>query len=386
MAPAALISITTWEVNVSLSLMKRYCFVCVVFAMMFLTASSFAQTPNFPTGAQQGLATPLPPTYPWDTRPPKCRVPGAPPFFMCKLDNWPGPEQTVYRLKLLYFNEDYSLLERALAELTTPSRQFSDGAFSEELIADALSGAMNGSTQESEEERRLALWRKAFPDSPYLELTQVYFMHAKAWKARGEGYASSVSKESWELFHIRLREAEQALLKASPRLKDTPEWYRELLAISFDLGAEHEDPSDVYEHAIKRWPAYASFQKIVIWRLVPQWGGNWPSVEAFARKSTGLQPPSEGKSLYARLYMHLLGQASAEEMGFDWNLMKASFDDLIARHPDARYKNLYASFACFEKDKDAFGKAMRVLPQSDVVPGWWLNGNSYDACLRWGGT
>lgn len=355
-------------------------FACI--ALVLAAAGSSAQTPP-PPGAFN-----MPERYPWDTRPPKCLMPGAPKvkFGICAaVENWPNPAQTLYRLRVLYAGENYALLERALAELTTPSRQFSNGAYAEEVIALALSGGIQGSNAEAEEERRFAQWRKAAPDSPWVEFARASFLYGKAWAERGGDAALPVSKESMELFNIHLQDAEQILMEAPPRLKHSPEWYGLLLNISLDSDRVQNDPRDVFEEAVKRWPTYASLYTKMAWRMPPRWGGSWKQVDAFAAKWTDRQPASEGKSLYARIYLSLLPEASVEEMEFDWDRMKASFGDLIAKHPDRQYKNYYASFACFEKDKEAFGKAMRMLPQDEVVPGWWLSGYSYDACLRWSG-
>jgi len=63
--------------------------------------------------------------------------------------------------------------------------------------------------------------------------------------------------------------------------------------------------------------------------------------------------------------------------------MKRSFVDLIARYPDPPFKNLYASYACFARDKTAFEDAMRGLPSNLLMPNFWLSGHSHEACLRW---
>jgi len=367
----------------SLSILPAFVFAAIALAVAAATSS--AQTPPPPPPG----AFNMPERYPWDTRPPKCLMPGAPKvtFGICAaVDNWPNPGQTIYRLRVLYVGENYALLERALTELTTPSRQFSNGAYTEEVIALAFTGAIQGSNAEAEEERRFAAWRKAAPDSPWVDFARASFLYQKAWAERGGDASLPVSKESMEMFNIDLQTAEQILLKASPRLRNSPEWYDLLLNISLDSDRVQSDPRDVFEEGVKRWPTYASLYTRMVWRMPPIWGGSWEAVEAFATKWTDRQPASEGKSLYARIYLSLLREASVTEMRFDWNRMKASFDDLIAKHPDRQYKNSYASFACFEKDKEAFGKAMRMLPQDEVVPGWWLQGYSYDGCVRWSGT
>jgi len=136
---------------------------------------------------------------------------------------------------------------------------------------------------------------------------------------------------------------------------------------------------------VKRWPTYAVFHQLPLNRMVPKWGGSWQQVESFIAESTAMQPASEGKSLYARLYIHLIPERSAHESSMDWEKMKAGFEDAIARFPDPKYRNLYASYACLAKDKALFSKAIGKIPREELIPAWWLDGNSYDSCMRWAG-
>lgn len=57
----------------------------------------------------------------------------------------------------------------------------------------------------------------------------------------------------------------------------------------------------------------------------------------------------------------------------------------VSRFPDPKYKNLYASFACLAKDKALFSQAMSKISREELVPAWWLDGNSYESCVRWAG-
>jgi hypothetical protein len=94
---------------------------------------------------------------------------------------------------------------------------------------------------------------------------------------------------------------------------------------------------------------------------------------------------TEKKSLYARLYVFMLSQASPHEMALDWRKLKASLEDLIAQYPSHYYKNFYASFACFARDKATFALAMKGISAAEMNSASWLPGHSYEACMRWAG-
>lgn len=324
--------------------------------------------------------------YPWDERPLKCFVPGAPQIGLCKpVDNWPTPDRTIHYISILYFNETFPLLERYLSDLVASKRRFVDGTYAEEAIFRAFRAIMSGPTVEQFAPRLDAAWRKAVPDSQFVVLAEFERMYTRAWDARGRGYADTVSRESWELFAIRLKEAEQILLNAPPPLKETPEWHMDMLAITGELARDPSRVQQEFERAVKRWPTYAIFYQMMLDRMVPKWGGSWEKVESFIALSADMQPASEGKSLYARLYIYLIPERSAVDSNFDWNTMKTSFEDLIARFPAAKYKNLYASYACQARDKALFSHAMSGMSNNELIRAWWLDGTSYDACMRWAG-
>lgn len=338
-------------------------------------------------GAAQAQS-PAAPRYPWDHRPTKCFAEDAPALGDCKLENWPTFGLTTRRLAILYFNRQFELLEHALAEIATPERRFASGESGDLAIYEAFRHMLpGGGVDQGEWEGRIARWRAAAPESRYTHFAEARFLYSYAWNGRGSGYAASVSKESWDLFNIRLQEAEQLLFKAPQHLKDSPLWHNLLLAIASDTRSVRSDPEEVFEQAVKRWPSYYNFYGVRLSRLLPQWGGSWEAIEAFIRKWSRAQEASEGRSLYARLYAAVLSMGyTPDQTRYDWNLMKESLAELVTRFPDPWYRNLYASFACVARDDAAFRKAISAIPRHELIPGAWIRGHSPEACMRWAGT
>jgi hypothetical protein len=233
---------------------------------------------------------------------------------------------------------------------------------------------------------KISRWRDAVPASYFVPFAQSRLMYANAWNVRGSGFAGSVSKESWELFGIRMQEAEKILLDAPEALKDTPYWHHLLLAITQDSSQSSNSVDAVFEEAVKRWPTYFDFYELRLTRLVPKWGGSWEQVESFIDKWSTQLARSEGSSVYARLYVSVKKQGvTPEQTRMDWAKMKRGFEDLVQRYPSRDFKNLYASYACFARDKVAFSAALRSLTPEELQPQEWLSGHSYEACMRWGG-
>jgi hypothetical protein len=331
----------------------------------------------------EAFAQPVP--FYWDRRPPVCREPNQAKDPKCEIDDWPSFPETARRITALYQIQQFAILDRAMDEAIRSERQFADGTNPAAAVYWSFRQMMAGPGAPPSHKDSIAKWKAAVPDSPYAVFAQARYAYANAWNMRGNQYSGSVSKESWELFHIGLRDAEQILLDAPQRLKDTPLWHQLLLAVIGDLPDAQSSGKVVFEEATKRWPRYFPYYELALTRMTPKWGGTWELVDRSISDWSARVAGTERKSLYARLYASMLSQDTADEMAFDWRKLKDSFEDLIALYPSHYYKNLYASFACFARDKPSFSQAMRKITAQELDAGSWLPGHSYEACMRWAG-
>ena len=343
---------------------------CLVCALLIATASAGASGQGAPS-----------PRYPWDKRPASCFEPTGSTDPQCTLDSWPSWEQTLQQIDFLYEKEHFVLLERAMQDAASSQKQFVDGDSPASAVYWAFRHMMSPGHR-----GKLTRWREAVPASNFLPFAQARLEYASAWNVRGGGYAASVSKESWELFGVRLQKAEEILLDAPEALKATPYWHNLLLAIVLDSPRRKNAPDAVFAEGVKRWPRYFELYELRLTRLVPSWGGSWQQVESFIDHWTKEVAASEGTSLYARLYGSLKDQGvTPDQTAMNWPRIRRSFEDLTTRYPAPRFKNLYASYACFARDKDAFSAATAKMSWNDLDTQVWLAGHSYEACRKWGG-
>lgn len=333
------------------------------------------------------LAQTAPPTrYPWDKRPGLCFQAGALNDSRCQADDWPSWTDTFQRVTLLYNSEQFVLLERAMHELASSKKVFVNGDSPASAAYWAFRRLMPGPGTHQSHQAKIDRWKNAVPASDYVTFAQARFVYGDAWNARGSGAASSVSKQSWELFGIRLQQAEQILLNGSEVLKRTPFWHNLLLAIVLDGHHGKRNVEAVFHEAVRLWPRYFELYELRLTRLVPKWGGSWEQVESFIDRWSHQLSASEGMSVYARLYISVKNQGVApEQTRMDWARMKASLEDLTNRYPSPDFKNLSASYACFAQDKAAFRTAMAKLSPGELDQRDWLSGHSYEACIRWAG-
>ena len=325
--------------------------------------------------------------YPWDKRPDLCFQSGSNADPRCAAENWPTWSATVQRVADLYNNEQFPLLERAMSEIASSKKTFTNGDSPASAAYWVFRRLMPAPGTQQSHEEKIARWRNAVTASAFASFAQARFMYGSAWNIRGSGTAGSVSRESWELFSIRLQEAENILLKAPDALKSTPYWHNLLLAIVQDSPHSQRDVESVFKEGVSGWPRYFELYEVRLTRLVPRWGGSWEEVESFIDKWSRALSASEGDSAYARFYISLKNQGvTPDQTRMDWPRMKASLKELTSRYPDGAFKNLHASYACSARDKPSFAEAMSNLSPDALNAQAWLPGHSYEACMRWAGT
>lgn len=323
--------------------------------------------------------------YPWDKRPDVCFLPNAASRKDCAIDHWADWEESISKIIMLYETEQFSLLDRALGEIAMPGRLNLHGTRMSGIIIPVFSRLTpsDSSMFRAEEASRIGRWRKARPQSQYAPILEARHHVSKAWSIRGGGYADTVSAKSWELFYKSNRDAEHLMLAVPADLRNTESWYEEMIEISQNLDEPTQQPIEIFNSAVSKWPDYYAFYRRIVSRMTPKWGGSWREIEQFSSYWTGRHFETDGGALYARIYVRLLNEASFREMSPDWQKLKRGFTSLLARYPQPDYRNNFASFACAAGDKETYVSILRELPAEKVIAKEWLQGHSYQACGEW---
>ncbi len=337
-----------------------------VFAV-FLAATASAQT-----------------RYPWDTGTVSCSMPPASTTAACLQANWPDFPETSQRLQQLVLSRQFALLERALTDISQSASESPSGRpLSYSAFASLLAFATTGAPGVTPSQLAQA-WRAAVPGSHFLPVIDALALRERAWKIRGSATGAQALPESEQLFATRLASADRVLLEAPPELKQFPLWHHVLLVIALDSRKLQTDAPSEFHAAVKRWPRYFPFYVTVLARMTPNQGGNWEFVEWFVDTWARQSAATEGSSMYARLYVELIGYGKDPiPRHLDWGRMKASFADLMARYPDPEFKHAFAAYACRAADRLAFRRAIANIAPDQLPHIEWLHGYSYAACMKW---
>ncbi len=227
-------------------------------------------------------------------------------------------------------------------------------------------------------------WIAAKPTSPAALLAKVKKHIDKGWRARGGGYANTVTPEGWEVFRRELRRARD-VLDDHPELQRLPT----ALALAFDialgLDASSSELEAIFTAHINTAPDDVSAYTSAVWALLPRWRGREGEAEAFLQRLAR----SRGERLYALVALHFqsFGVGSYRQLfgvvDLDWNITAVGLEKLIQDDDvDIRYyRSIYAYMAWKANDKKRTWHGLQ-LASPDPDFGVWPNIDSLLVAAR----
>ncbi|KQZ45117.1 DUF4034 domain-containing protein [Duganella sp. Root1480D1] len=290
-------------------------------------------------------------------------------------------------LKAMWHQRDYRQLDRILLALCAEDTRLPDGQ-PELLVFPRTFRTLIGTSKDwSGLGASLREWRAQSPDSPAQAMIETMYWQAYAWHGRGNGYASSVPPEAWDLFRERLAKASARLEEIKAVAGNCPWWHSMNIEILIDSSAPRSRLNAAYDEAVKAFPASQQIHVAMSRAKEPKWGGAPGEYERFARRAAGLSQRDEGSAMYARLFW--VRDCSCEDAFTfgqpgdpDWKLMKAGFEEMLQRYPDQVHnRNKFASYACRANDRATYSKLRRELGDSILDP-LWPDSWKVDVCDR----
>jgi hypothetical protein len=267
---------------------------------------------------------------------------------------------------------DWKKLDELVDSLAVSGERAPDGDFQLQRVTSGIA-ALFDVTEESDESMRkkLAAYQRERPESALAPILTAMQLHSAAWRARGEGFASDVTREGWKLFSERNRQAWQKILAAKAHGDRLPTWYEEAIAIGLDTGFEGEQLKELFEEGVGRFlgyhPIYFAFQR----QFSPRWGGSYVEADAFIREQVAARTNPEGEMLYMQLYSNLdylerYQLSFFKESRVDWLRMRAGFEAWNDKYPDKQNRAVFASYACRAGDS-IYVKLRKQLSPADFL-------------------
>ena len=201
---------------------------------------------------------------------------------------------------------------------------------------------------------RLKRWGAAYPESitPRVALAQSYIRYA--WKARGNGFANTVTEQSWKQFGERIASARATLEQARPVAGNDPQWYRSMLTVALAQGWPRAEEDELAQSAIAAEPAYYSLYVAHAYYLLPRWHGKAGESEEFAASSADRLGGQSGSVIYFMIAQTLDCCGSKNILPtLPWDRIKEGFNALEGLYGSTNYqRNVIAYLAVRNHDQE----------------------------------
>jgi hypothetical protein len=285
-----------------------------------------------------------------------------------------------------FARSDFALIESRYAHALATQERMKTGHFVSNRMVHFMFYRLdkNDPNWDAAEERTRS-WAAQYPKSvvPALALNRIY--EKRAWMHRGNGYASTVTEEGWKLFFASMKQANEALLSRAEIGKNDPNWWFEMLS----RAQAQSWPNDRYwllaNDALTAFPQNEDIYRAIAMRLVPQWGGSWQALAAFADGAVARTRETQGQIMYARIYWNVSGyfdDSFLTRVEGNWPKFRAGLEDLLARYPDRWNLNGFARFACAAGDKDTTRRLLAQINDA-AFPAAWPSQAIYYRCRNW---
>ena len=292
-----------------------------------------------------------------------------------------------------FFHEDFSQLEEMSRVYRQEKTRTSSGLWKLTLFYAGIGEAIDTSAQGrnpdvafQDAEAKTRRWAQKFPASPSARIAHSMMLLSRAWAYRGTGYARTVKPEAWAPFRKYVEMAREDLESYKAIAGADPRWYEEMLTVAKAQSWDRREFDRLLDEALDREPLFYQTYFAALEYLLPKWHGGTQEIEDFARDATKRTSKQEGKGMYARIYWYA-SQAQYQNDLFAgsqaaWSRMKAGFEDVVARYPDAWNLNNYAKFACLAQDKQKTRELLKRI-DSDIVPEAWQPEPLRGQCVEW---
>jgi hypothetical protein len=295
-------------------------------------------------------------------------------------------EPYVSSITSYYLQRDFDQLEREAHEARIGEERFAGGSWK---IYNFYAGvALPGRKTPADEtvwNTYLAItkdWVAAKPESATARIALADAHLALAWKARGTGYANTVSDQSWDTFHSEIALVREALLEAAQRKERCPYWFALMQAVALADGWDPEDAQELFDQAVAFEPNFYYFYQNYAHYLEPQWFGKEGEREAFADDSSLHLGGDQGEIVYFEIASGEI--CSCNDLAkMSWPRIQLGYEAIERLYGSSSLKrNRFAYLAYLAKDRAAARRVFGEIGES-WDPGAWSSRNKFEEARAW---
>jgi hypothetical protein len=296
-------------------------------------------------------------------------------------------EETV---RVMIEKDQFEMLDQMADKARAEKSRMPGGAWTLRAIYEALETPRKGIYNSPESAwvdllDRLKRWTSLRPGSITARVALADAQMQYAWKARGGGYADSVSDDGWKVFGERLQLAAKTLKEASTLPAKCPDWYLAMQLLAQDMGASREEQTAFFEKAIAFEPDYYYYYRTQAKTLLPKWGGKEGEMTAFAARIADRVGGKKGDMIYFRIASAVNCHCDSDRdlYGMQWSRIKSGYIAVEEQYGEfVGYMNQMASMAGNAGDPVYAEEMFKRIGQA-WDPQVWNNRKYFDEVRDW---
>lgn len=276
----------------------------------------------------------------------------------------------------------YTQIDTLAQQLRTSKTRFRGGAWQLNWLYNAINspGAMT-STDDSWQALidKLQSWIASDPQSPTprIALAQAYTQFA--WKARGNGFANTVTPQGYALFTQRIQSARQTLENAAKISVNCPAWYRAMQIVALAQGWPRKQVDALVQTALSHDPEYFPVALAEANFLLPKWYGKPGDTEAYAAQVADTIGGREGDAVYFLIAIHVNCCRRTQAPAMDEARVQRGFAALEQLYGTTNYERNAAAFIALRAGDTATAQQLFARIGNDWAAAVWGGKPRFDA-------
>jgi hypothetical protein len=256
------------------------------------------------------------------------------------------------------------------------------------MLLEYPSPAEAGPPSDADYERRIALLRKWITHNPSSVTARIALAGTYTrwgWKARGNGYADTVTDEGWRLLHKRDAVALAALRDASRLSTVSPEWFVEMLTVAHVEDFDKLKMRALVDKAFAVEPDYYYVYQTYASFLLPKWNGEQGDARRFADEISNRIGGARGDMMYYEIAVSMACGACGGEQplrGMDWSRVKRGFAANEKSYGISTYKLNQMALAANDAGDYAFAATLFERIGENWSEGIWKSKADFEAGKR----
>lgn len=292
-------------------------------------------------------------------------------------------------IRELVDQEKFESIDQLATEMRSTRARFAGGFWKLHLLQAALGEPADGPEADEAEWsrhfRRLNKWIVQRPNSISARTALAVSYVVYAGKARGGGYADSVTEEGWKLFSERAAKARSVLEEAAAHQLKDPEWFLDMMVVARAEQWDMEEQTALFEKAACFEPDYYYYYRFQAESLLPKWEGEPGEMARWAEAQATRIGGKKGDVIYYEIatYLNCACDSDRNLNGMSWDRIRRGYAAVEQQYgPALLALNQYAYMAVMANDAASAQKTFERIGDN-----WsqetWHNRKFFDDCRAW---